>query len=199
MLNLKTNITNVLPVDGICSLQDAFYAQKKANELYRILMLEVDWKQYSIKMFGKIIPQPRLTAWYGEKGAAYSYSGIQLEPIPFTPLIEQIKADIEDFSGYKFNSVLINLYRNQNDSMGWHSDDEKELGPEPQIASISLGSCRMFQLKHKTQKQMKLKVHLNNGSLLLMEGAMQHHWLHAIPKSTQESGPRINLTFRKII
>jgi alkylated DNA repair dioxygenase AlkB len=199
LLNLKTNITNLLPVDGICSLQDAFYAQERANELYRILMLEVDWKQYSIKIFGKIIPQPRLTAWYGEKEAAYSYSGIQLEPIPFTPLIEQIKADIEALSGYKFNSVLLNLYRNQNDSMGWHSDDEKELGPDPKIASVSLGSCRMFQLKHKTQKQMKLKVHLNNGSLLLMEGTMQHHWLHAIPKSTQESRPRINLTFRKIL
>ena len=194
----KANITNLLPVDGICSLQDAFYVQEKANDLFRTLMLEVDWKQYSIKMFGKIIPQPRLTAWYGEKGADYSYSGIHLEPMPFTPLIEQIKIDIEALSGFKFNSVLMNLYRNQNDSMGWHSDDEKELGSDPKIASISLGSCRMFQLKHKTQKQMKLKVALNNGSLLIMEGTMQHHWLHAIPKSTQETGPRINLTFRKI-
>jgi alkylated DNA repair dioxygenase AlkB len=179
-------------------LQDAFYVQEKANDLFRTLMLEVNWKQYSIKMFGKIIPQPRLTAWYGEKEAAYSYSGIHLEPLPFTPLIEQIKIDIEALSGFKFNSVLMNLYRNQNDSMGWHSDDEKELGSDPKIASISLGSCRTFQLKHKTQKQMKLKVALNNGSLLLMEGTMQHHWLHAIPKSTQETGPRINLTFRKI-
>ncbi len=195
----KTNITNLLPVDGICSLQDAFYVQEKANDLYRTLMLEVDWKQYSIQMFGRIIPQPRLTAWYGEKGADYSYSGIHLEPLPFTPLIEQIKIDIEALSGFKFNSVLMNLYRNQNDSMGWHSDDEKELGSDPKIASISLGSSRTFQLKHKTQKQMKLKVALNNGSLLLMEGTMQHHWLHAIPKSMQECGPRINLTFRKII
>jgi alkylated DNA repair dioxygenase AlkB len=119
--------------------------------------------------------------------------------MPFTPLIEQIKIDIEALSGFKFNSVLMNLYRNQKDSMGWHSDDEKELGSDPKIASISLGSSRTFQLKHKTQKQMKLKVALNNGSLLLMEGTMQHHWLHAIPKSTQECGPRINLTFRKII
>ena len=199
MLNLKTNITNLLPVDGICQLQDAFFSQEKANEVIRKLMLEVDWKQYYIQIFGKRLPQPRLTAWYGEKGTSYSYSGIHLEPIPFTPLIEQIKNDIEKFSGQKFNSVLLNLYRNHFDSMGWHSDDEKELGLEPNIASLSLGSSRMFQLKHKTLKEKKLKLSLNNGSLLLMGGSMQHNWLHSIPKSAQETGPRINLTFRKIL
>jgi alkylated DNA repair dioxygenase AlkB len=162
-------------------------------------MLETDWQQYSIQIFGKMLPQPRLTAWYGDKDAAYCYSGIHLTPKPFTPLIQQIKEDLESFTGFHFNSVLMNLYRNQNDSMGWHSDDEKELGFEPKIASLSFGESRMFHLKHKTLKQLKIKVALNNGSLLVMQEKMQHNWLHAIPKSTQEKRPRINLTFRKIV
>lgn len=173
-----------------------FIGQQEATSAYTTLLDSIDWQLYYIKIFGKLIAQPRLSAWYGN--VSYTYSGIRLEPKPFSPLIEEIKQKIELATGHTFNSVLLNLYRNEKDSMGWHSDDEKELGSNPIIASLSLGSTRVFKVKHKHKKGLGLNLHLNQGSLLVMGGEMQHYWQHAIPKSSKACLPRINLTFRNI-
>lgn len=184
--------------DASLTFDPIFMDYKQADYYYEHLLEHVKWEQYHIKMFGKTLPQPRLTAWYGEKGAAYSYSGIQLMPLPFTAELLSLKNSIEAITKHEFNSVLLNLYRNHQDSMGWHSDDEKELGDFPFIASLSLGSSRVFQLKHKVDKLLKGKIELSHGSLLCMGGPMQSFWQHAIPKSSIPCGPRINLTFRQI-
>lgn len=184
--------------DASLTFDPIFMDNKQADYYYEHLLEQIKWEQYHIKMFGKTLPQPRLTAWYGDKGAAYSYSGIQLMPLPFTAELLLLKNSIEACTKREFNSVLLNLYRNQQDSMGWHSDDEKELGDFPFIASLSLGSSRVFQLKHKVDKLLKGKIELSHGSLLCMGGPMQSFWQHAIPKSNIPCGPRINLTFRQI-
>jgi alkylated DNA repair dioxygenase AlkB len=184
--------------DASLTFDPIFMDNKQADYYYEHLLAQVRWEQYHIKMFGKTLPQPRLTAWYGENGAAYSYSGIQLIPLPFTAELLSLKNSIEAYTKHEFNSVLLNLYRNQQDSMGWHSDDEKELGDFPFIASLSLGSSRIFQLKHKVDKLLKGKIELSHGSLLCMGGPMQSFWQHAVPKSNIPCGPRINLTFRQI-
>jgi alkylated DNA repair dioxygenase AlkB len=184
--------------DASLTFDSIFMDKKQADYYYEHLLAQVRWEQYHIKMFGKTLPQPRLTAWYGENDAAYSYSGIQLMPLPFTAELLSLKNSIEAYTKQEFNSVLLNLYRNQQDSMGWHSDDEKELGDFPFIASLSLGSSRIFQLKHKVDKLLKGKIELSHGSLLCMGGPMQSFWQHAVPKSNIPCGPRINLTFRQI-
>lgn len=160
------------------------------------LVAETAWRAETITVWGKSHLQPRLTAWYGE--ASYTYSGMTLEPLPFTPLQLAIKQAVEQASGRRFNSVLLNYYRNEQDSMGFHSDDEKELGPEPAIASVSYGEPRTFILKHKRLPK-TLKLALGDGSLLLMAGTLQRHWRHGINKERAPRGPRINLTFRNII
>jgi alkylated DNA repair dioxygenase AlkB len=159
------------------------------------LLDETAWKAEHITLFGRHVLQPRLTAWHGD--ASYTYSGLRLDPLPFTPLQRTIKAAVEAASGRRFNSVLLNCYRDGADSMGMHSDDEAELGPNPAIASVSFGAMRTFILRHKRTKQ-TLKVDLTSGSLLLMAGATQHYWQHGINKSARLLGPRVNLTFRYI-
>ena len=151
-------------------------------------------------MYGKENPVPRLEAWYGDPGKSYAYSGIQMDPIPWTDELKEIKRTIELESGIKFNSVLINFYRDGKDRVAWHSDDEKELGQNPAIGSVSFGAERIFKLRHKKYKSNNLKqsIMLGNGSFLLMEGATQHHWMHEIPRTAKIIGPRINLTFRVI-
>jgi alkylated DNA repair dioxygenase AlkB len=198
LLSLFENRSPGIPDESNLQLITQLGDNKWANKVFKELREQIEWEQYHIQIFGKRMPQPRLTAWYGETNAAYSYSGIQLIPKAFTPCLLKIKAIVEEASEQKFNSVLLNLYRNQNDSMGWHSDDEKELGENPVIASLSLGETRVFQVRHKTQKALKGKLELTHGSLLIMKGNMQSNWQHAIPKSRKECGPRINLTFRKI-
>ncbi|WP_374583464.1 alpha-ketoglutarate-dependent dioxygenase AlkB [Pseudoduganella sp.] len=159
------------------------------------LLEETAWKAETIFLFGREVAQPRLSAWYGE--ARYTYSGRTFEPLPFTPLQLEIKRAIELASGRRFNSVLLNYYRNEQDSMGFHSDDEPELGPQPAIASVSFGATRTFILKHKKQAK-TVKLDLTDGSLLLMAGKLQHCWRHGINKERKPCGPRINLTFRLI-
>ncbi len=155
------------------------------------------WRKDKIKLFGKEHWVPRLQAWYGDPGAAYTYSNIALEPLPWTASLMTIKKRIEVFSGTNFNSVLLNLYRDGKDGNGWHSDDEKELGKNPTIASLSLGQSRKFHLKHKSTGE-KISFDLISGSLLIMKGETQHFWKHQIPKTKRPIGPRINLTFRRI-
>lgn len=175
-----------------------FISSKYASEVFQKLLKETPWQEDDIKIFGKVYKQPRLTALYGGEGKSYRYSGITMSPSPFTPLLLELKTLIEKETNEKFTTVLLNLYRDGNDSNGWHSDDEKELGENPVIASLSLGAKRNFHLKHKKDKNLKFKIFLDHGSLLLMQGTTQHYWLHQLPKSKKVTESRINLTFRII-
>jgi alkylated DNA repair dioxygenase AlkB len=160
------------------------------------LIAETAWRSEVITVWGKQHPQPRLTAWHGE--AAYTYSGLRMEPLPFTPLLQEIREAVEAATGRRFNSVLLNYYRDGRDSMGMHSDNEPELGPEPAIASLSFGAERTFILVHKASGE-RLKIALTDGSLLLMAGKLQQHWVHGINKTARPVGSRVNLTFRLIV
>lgn len=173
-----------------------FLSLEQADNAYQRLSLELNWQQQAIMMFGKPIMQPRLHAWYGEK--AYRYSGLSLAPQPWGPALLPLKAQCERVADQPFNSVLANLYRHGQDSMGWHQDNEPELGHQPVIASLSLGATRRFALRHIQSKE-KLTFELSHGSLLVMAGDTQHCWQHTIPKTRQACQPRINLTFRQII
>ena len=168
------------------------------EDLLQAIMDDTAWREEEITVYGKAYLQPRLSAWYGD--LAYSYSGIRLEPLPWTPTLLDIKRRVEKLVKHPFNSVLLNYYRDQNDSMGMHSDDERELGPQPVIASLSLGEERTFLLKHKSRKDLKtVKLDLAAGSLLLMQGQTQQYWRHGINKERRTCAPRINLTFRSIL
>ena len=186
-----------LPLDdGALSMLAQLPLSRSNEEVLAQLIAETAWKAETITVWGKRHLQPRLSAWYGD--AAYTYSGLALAPSPFTPLQLEIKQALEQASGFCFNSVLLNYYRDGRDSMGMHSDDEAELGPCPAIASLSFGQTRTFILKHKRTGQ-SLKLDLCDGNLLLMSGETQKHWRHGINKETLRAGPRVNLTFRKII
>ena len=185
--------------DGELRLYPHFFSPKERKTFFTQLKENVNWQQEEIKLYGRSIPLPRLTAWFGDKGKTYMYSGITVEPEPWTPTLLEIKRRIEEVSTATFNSVLLNYYRNERDSVSWHSDDEPELGRNPIIGSVSFGDVRTFQLKHKTDKSIKVQsIDLPDGSYLQMSGSTQHRWLHQIPKRTRKIGPRINLTFRII-
>ncbi len=176
-----------------------FFSPEEADNFYEHLLDTLAWEQKPIRIFGKELMQPRLVAWYGDSGISYSYSGIRLEALPWDPILWKIKEQVEASVGNTFNSVLCNLYRDGKDSMGWHADDEPELGPEPCIASVSLGAERYFHLKHKSNKELPTtKILLEHGSLLLMHGPTQTHYKHQLPKTRKVPTPRINLTFRQI-
>lgn len=175
-----------------------FFDQIQSDRYFQSLLNSLNWRQEKIKFFGKEIDIPRLTAWYADEGKLYQYSGIKMTPNPWTSCLIAIKEQVESVVDLKFNSVLVNLYRQGTDSMGWHSDDEPELGKNPTIASVSFGATRRFQLRHKLDNLDTLEVALNNGSLLVMQGETQHFWKHQIPKTSKIVSPRINLTFRVI-
>ena len=163
------------------------------------LVESTPWRQQEIQIYGKTCLQPRLSAWYASGGLRYCYSGIELSALPWTDLLLQIKARVESVAEAKFNSVLINYYRDQNDSMGMHSDDEAELGKQPMIASLSLGGQRRFVLRHRHRKDLgSVNLELDSGSLLIMKGETQANWKHGIPKQSKFCPPRLNLTFRMI-
>lgn len=166
--------------------------------IFEKLREDTKWQQREMNIYGKKVLQPRLTAWYGDPDRTYVYSGLRNFPLPWTDLLRELKRRIEDATDEKFNSVLLNYYRDNNDSMGFHSDDEKELGPEPAIASLSLGDRRVFLFKHKSKKAETIPVPLPSGSVLLMRGKTQTNYKHAINRESRPCGPRINLTFRKI-
>ncbi|AUM14264.1 alpha-ketoglutarate-dependent dioxygenase AlkB family protein [Ketobacter alkanivorans] len=184
--------------DGEILWARRFYDEDTARQLYSRLQEEIPWRQDNIRIAGKETPIPRLQAWFGDPGISYTYSGLTLQPKPWNDTLQHIKEQIESYSDTQFNSLLANLYRDEQDSVGWHADNEPELGNNPVIASLSLGGERTFQLKHRQHPERKLELELRSGDLLIMKGAMQHHWLHQIPKSKQACLPRINLTFRKI-
>ncbi|UII80475.1 alpha-ketoglutarate-dependent dioxygenase AlkB [Flagellimonas sp. CMM7] len=174
------------------------FLKEEASSYFKGLRDDIPWRQDEITIFGKTYPQPRLTALYGNNGKTYSYSNITMTPLEFTPELLKIKSTIEKEAGIEFSTCLLNYYRDGKDSNGWHSDDEKELGQNPVIASLSLGAERFFHLRHKQDKSIKHKVLLEHGSLLLMQGQTQHHWHHQIAKTARKIGERINLTFRVI-
>ena len=190
--------TNLLSKDGEVFYFSEFFSKSESDLYLELLLQETPWKHEPIKIFGKQILQPRLTAWIGDAGLDYSYSGIKMRPSPWTLTLRRIKEKVEIQTGLNFNSALLNQYRNENDSVGWHSDNEKELGINPIIASVSLGETREFQFKHRNDKNLKASVLLQHGSLLLMQGEIQHHWIHAIPKRRRSMQARINITFRQI-
>ncbi|WP_251357959.1 alpha-ketoglutarate-dependent dioxygenase AlkB [Kangiella sp. TOML190] len=170
-----------------------------ADAFFQRLYGRIQWQQETIRIAGVDRLVPRLTAWYGDPQARYRYSGVEHAPLAWIPELLQVKSLLEQQTGETFNSVLANLYRDGQDSVAWHSDDEPELGKNPVIASVSLGATRSFQLKRKTKPKLSHKIALTSGSLLLMKGKTQSHWLHQVPKERAVLEPRINLTFRKII
>ena len=160
----------------------------------------IKWKREKIRMWGKEIVTKKRIAWYADKGKSYTYSGSTFHPEQWNELLLEIKKYVEHYIKFQFNSVLLNEYPNGKVGMGWHSDDERELGIDPIIASLSFGANRDFIFKHKTDKSVdNIKIHLKSGSLLLMLGSTQHHWKHSLPKRLKVREPRINLTFRKIL
>ena len=175
------------------------FAAPVADRLLSQLVETTAWRQDSIKIYGKPTPLPRLTAWYGDPGARYVYSGIVNDPLPWTAALAEIKEVVDAVSGVAFNGVLLNRYRTGKDSMGWHSDDEREFGPNPVIASVSFGGTRNFQLRHKRHKEQKASVELTHGSLLIMRGGTQENWQHQIPKTAKPVQERLNLTFRRLV
>ncbi len=189
---------NILPEAGEVFLYPGFFNATESRHYMAQLLQDVPWKQEPITIFGKTVLQPRLTAWYGDEGTTYSYSGITMPSRKWLPVLEEIKARIEAVSGVCFTGVLLNLYRDGQDSMGWHRDNEKELGINPVIGSVSFGAERVFQFRRYAQKDAKISLTLTNGSFLLMQGATQHNWEHCLPKRAGVAGMRMNLTFRVV-
>ncbi len=175
-----------------------FLASSESKVIFEELLSNTLWQQDKINVFGKTHLQPRLTALYGNEGKPYSYSNLKMLPHNWTPTLQKIKFYVESLVEANFTTVLLNLYRNGIDSNSWHADNEKELGINPIIASISLGAERNFQLKHINNTILKKNIVLENGSLLVMKGTTQQYWKHQIPKTSKLVGPRINLTFRVI-
>ena len=170
-----------------------------AAQLFQVFSNKVPWRHDPIKVFGKTYMQPRLTSLHGTTNQGYGYANIRMQAQPMMPELNDILQRIAKIDKSDFNIVLLNLYRDGNDSNGWHADNEKELGQNPVIASVSLGAPRLFKLKHRYDKNLKHQLLLESGSLLLMSGATQHYWLHQVPKTKKQVGPRINLTFRKVL
>ncbi len=187
-----------LPDAGV-SLFPAFFSASLADRLFVELRDTTAWRQEIATLYGRKINQPRLTAWYGDEGNDYTYSGIKNVALPWTAAILEVKRAVEPPSGVEFNSVLLNRYRTGRDSVSWHADDEPEFGERPVIASVSFGGTRTFQLKHKKRRELKASVELTHGSLLIMRGGTQANWLHQVPKTAKLVNERLNLTFRAIL
>lgn len=171
----------------------------ESQALFEQLMKSVAWEQSVIRLYGKSCLIPRLNAWYGDEGCFYTYSGQRMALHPWLPDLLQLRRQLEQQTGYRFNAVLVNCYRDGADSVAWHADDEPELGQNPAIASLSLGATRRFRLKHRfLNEQPVLDIDLEDGSLLLMHGETQHHWRHCLPKTKRTCSTRLNLTFRLI-
>ena len=198
MLFESTKPVNIPLKDGSIFYDPCFFDNKEADHYFEVLRNDIKWQQDDIKIFGKTFAQPRLTALYANNDKPYRYSNLTMHPTKFSTELLEIKSKVEKCALLDFTSCLLNLYRDGQDSNGWHADNEKELGKDPVIASVSFGADRLFHMKHRQDKSHKLKLKLANGSLLIMRGSTQHHWLHQIPKTKKKIGERINLTFRII-
>jgi alkylated DNA repair dioxygenase AlkB len=189
---------NLLPHDGLVNYHGPILSPEQTQAYFDTLLHTIPWKYDQAVIFGKRIITARKVAWYGDSAFSYTYSGSTKQALPWTPELAQLKSHIEHIACTRFNSCLLNLYHDGNEGMAWHSDDEKSLARDSSIASISLGAEREFRFKHKRTED-KISVLLENGSLLLMKGSTQTHWLHSIPKSKKIKTHRINLTFRNML
>lgn len=181
------------------AFSSCFIPEWETLQLFQNIRQEVTWEQHHIKLFGRRVASPRLSAFVGDPGVEYAYSGVSMSGRGWPPVLAEVRRKVEAHTGATFNCVLLNLYRNGRDSMGYHADDEPELGPEPVIASLSLGGVRRFRMKPNGGGQEPLAIELSSGSLLLMQGRSQSDWKHAIPKTARAVDARLNLTFRTII
>lgn len=195
--NLESN-PRILMKDAELLYYPEFFDKGTSDKLFNSLLNTVQWKQDKIMMYGKELPLPRLSGWYGENQKPYTYSGITLHPLPWTKELLAIKEKIEQVAKVNFTSVLLNRYRDGQDYVGWHTDAEKELGKNPVIGSVNFGATRRFQLRRIDNHKEKFEVELKHGTFLVMQGTTQHFWQHQIPKTSVKIGERINLTFRVI-
>jgi len=189
--------SNILNKDGTVDYYGKILSSEEANQYYDLLMQNIQWEKDEVIIFGKHITTKRKVAWYGDSGYLYTYSNTTKQALAWTKELSELKQIVEELAGTKFNSCLLNLYHNGNEGMGWHSDDEKPLGKNNIIASLSFGAERKFSFKHKQTKQ-TVSLVLEHGSLLIMKDATQSNWLHSLPKAKNIIQPRINLTFRTI-
>lgn len=187
---------NLLPCDGECFYFPGVFNAEECEQFIQTLSQDIPWRQEPIRLFGKWILQPRLTALIGNSGITYRYSGIEMATSPWPKSVAEIRSRIETLTQSSFAFALANFYRNGDDSMGWHSDDERELGPQPSIASVSFGAKRKFAFRHRKFPSKKFSIELESGSVLFMSGKTQDCWQHALPKSARVRDPRLNLTFR---
>jgi alkylated DNA repair dioxygenase AlkB len=175
-----------------------FLPASAAQDLFRELEITAPWEQTQIRIAGRPLAIPRLNVWYGDPGTNYGYSGARLASHPWTPALAALRSQVETITGHRFNSALLNCYRSGRDSVDWHSDDEAVLGPEPVIATLSLGVARRFEMRHRSQAGLRRQLVLESGSLLLMAGSMQRHWRHRVPKEPAVEGARISITLRLV-
>ncbi|MCH9698203.1 MAG: alpha-ketoglutarate-dependent dioxygenase AlkB [Gammaproteobacteria bacterium] len=196
MATLQSSIS--LPCDGKLDYLPEYFSANHADKLLTRLTDILAWKQETLSIMGRQIITPRMVCWYGDDEAVYRYSGVDHIPLPWTEELQDIRKSLRQSHHHHFNSVLGNLYRNGQDSMGWHADKESQLGKNPVIASLSLGATRQFRLKHNKSGQ-TVNIELEHGSLLIMSGSLQHHWRHCLPKTRRPVQQRINLTFRSIL
>ena len=189
---------NLLPFYGELYWYPRFFPATEAELLFSALLEQIDWQQERLFIYGRWVNVPRLMAWYGDSGAHYRYSGVEHEPLPWSPLLLSLKQQMEAQCQHPFNSMMANLYRHGQDSMGCHADSEKELGQNPVIASLSFGESRLLRFHHGLSGE-KREIELKNGDLLVMAGAIQHHWKHELPKTRRVKKARINLTFRNTL
>jgi len=196
-VNLFPDAQLQLP-DAELELQSHWLDPVTADLWFRQLLAQTPWQQPQVRLYGRLHAVPRLVAWYGDAEAAYRYSGLSHQPLPWTPLLAEIRARVAAAAGQPLNGVLLNYYRDGGDSMGWHSDDEAELGANPLIASLNLGATRRFDLRRKGQSRIEHSLSLEHGALLVMRGPTQHYWQHQVAKTRSPCAPRLNLTFRLI-
>lgn len=196
--SLFTEPRELLPMDGSAILHEQFLDSVQAEGAFRELLESNPWESNEIVVFGQKHREPRLSTWHADEGIRYTYSNQERVPVAWSPVLLRLRELCEEVSHARFNSVLVNLYRDGNDGVGWHADDERENGPEPVIASLSLGASRRFDFQHRFHKQVE-NIQLNSGDLVVMSGLSQSHWVHRIAKTKRHVGPRINLTFRKVV
>jgi alkylated DNA repair dioxygenase AlkB len=197
-INTIRDITNLLPYDGIVNYYGKMMSVDEADHYLDALLNTIQWKNDEAIIFGRHIITKRKVAWYGDEGYSYTYSNTTKQALPWTKELLELKTLTEELCGDKFNSCLLNLYHDGNEGMAWHSDDEKALGKDTSIASLSFGAERKFALKHRVSKESAGLI-LEHGSLLVMKGTTQTNWLHSLPKSTRIKTPRVNLTFRTMV
>lgn len=189
--------SELLPFDGSAVLHQVLDPSAAAR-YFELLRSSIRWEQHEVRVFGRTVPQPRLTAWFGDAGEIYEYSGLKLKPTPWSPELDGLRSVVESVAGARFNSALANLYRDGSDGVAWHSDDEPSLGPEPVIGSVSLGASRRFDLRHRATGE-TVSVTPPPGSVLVMSGQSQAKWKHQVPKTARTIGERLNITFRRIL